>query len=564
MSEQKSKVMIRTDSLTGAKPSLASSGTGRVLTLAIASTLAMSVPSAVKAQMFPAEINLADLNGQNGFRMNGQAQDDRSGFSVSGAGDINGDGIDDLIIGAPGADPNGESSGRSYVVFGGATWPAFFSLGGLTTSPDLFPGQVPGFRIEGEFEGDRSGISVSSAGDINGDGVDDLIIGARGHDGFIGRGYVLFGSPDKFPSTFELSSINGSNGFDIQAEVAVGLLGDSVDSAGDINGDGVDDLIIGAPYANVNSLTKAGRSYVVFGSSNPLGTPIDLASLDGSNGFRMNGQGNSDESGYSVSAAGDINGDGVDDLIVGARVANRGYVVFGGTTWRAFFSLGGLTTSPDLFPGQVPGFVIEGESADDLAGLSVSAAGDVNADGIDDLIIGAPNADFNGTNSGRAYVVFGASSGLPSVFELAGLDGSNGFALNGEAQLDRAGGSVGTAGDINGDGIDDLIIGATLANSNGNIRSGRTYVVFGSSDPWPQSINLSTLDGTNGFAVNGESADDESGRSVSAAADINGDGVDDLVIGAPDAEWNNFQSAGRSYVVFGRSDQLFSDQFAND
>ena len=126
------------------------------------------------------------------------------------------------------------------------------------------------------------------------------------------------------------------------------------------------------------------------------------------------------------------------------------------------------------------GFAINGIAANDRSGLSVSSAGDVNGDGIDDLIIGAPGADLNGINAaGQSYVVFGSNSGFAASFNLSELNGSNGFAINGIAAVDRSGGSVSNAGDVNGDGIDDLIIGATGASPNGISYAGQSYVVFG-------------------------------------------------------------------------------------
>ncbi len=128
------------------------------------------------------------------------------------------------------------------------------------------------------------------------------------------------------------------------------------------------------------------------------------------------------------------------------------------------------------------GFVVNGVAASDQSGFSVSAAGDVNGDGIDDLLIGAPNADPNGTQSGASYVVFGSSAGFSSPLELSALDGSNGFVVNGVAVVDDSGRSVSAAGDVNGDGVDDLLIGAPGADPNGFL-SGASYVVFGEQEP---------------------------------------------------------------------------------
>jgi len=151
---------------------------------------------------------------------------------------------------------------------------------------------------------------------------------------------------------------------------------------------------------------------------------------------------------------------------------------------------------------------------------------------------------------------------FPAALDLADLDGINGFVLNGAAANDFSGTAVSAADDFNGEGIDDLIIGAPEADPNGS-SSGRSYVVFGSDSGLPDPFELSSLNGSNGFVINGEAARDNAVRSVSAAGDINGDGVDDLTIGARYADPNG-SSSGRSYVVFGRGDSVFIDRFEDE
>ena len=523
------------------------------LTLAIGMALATA---AVYADFAP-QLELSGLNGSNGFVINGVSAGDESGTSVSAAGDINGDGISDLIIGAPyantGAEPTvAEYAGASYVVFGsdqGLTSP--LNLSGLNGSN--------GFVINGSSAYDYSGASVSGAGDINGDGIDDLVIGAPGSslvEAYSGTSYVVFGSDQPWTGSLDLSNLNGSNGFAISGVSAYDESGISVSAAGDINGDGIDDLIIGAPYAG------AGVSYVVFGSDQGFTSPLNLSALNGSNGLVINGVNPGDAQGGSVSAAGDINGDGIDDVVTGAIFAGAGGT-YTGASYVVFGSDQGFTSPLNLSGlDGTKGFVIYGLSSSDESGTSVSAAGDINVDGTDDLIIGALLADPNGTDSGASYVVFGSDQPWAGSLNLSALNGSNGFVINGVSAGDESGTSVSAAGDINVDGMDDLIIGASLADPNGN-GSGASYVVFGSNLPWAGSLNLSGLNGSNGFVINGVSAGDNSGSSVSAAGDINGDGFDDLMTGAPGSSTAEAYS-GTSYVVFGvdeNGDKIFEDGF---
>jgi Ca2+-binding RTX toxin-like protein len=175
----------------------------------------------------------------------------------------------------------------------------------------------------------------------------------------------------------------------------------------------------------------------------------------------------------------------------------------------------------------------------------------VNGDGLGDLVIGARFSSPGGKRTaGESYVVFGQKSGFSSNLELSELDGTNGFAISGVSEGDNLGLSVSSAGDFNGDGFDDLILGAPLADPNGKNLAGTSYVLFGKAEAFAATVDLAELDDSGGFALNGIEAGDSLGK-VSSAGDVNGDGFDDLIIGAPTADAGGKSSAGESYVVFG-------------
>jgi hypothetical protein len=197
-----------------------------------------------------------------------------------------------------------------------------------------------------------------------------------------------------------------------------------------------------------------------------------------------------------------------------------------------FGKTGGSAVDLSAIAAGCGGFVINGQCGADVSGRSVSSAGDVNGDGLADLIVGAEQSDpAAGSNAGRGYVVFG-QTGSSAVDLSAVAAGTGGFVINGQCAADYSGRSVASAGDVNGDGLADLIVGAYGSDPSGQLDAGRSYVVFGQTES--SAVDLSAVAaGIGGFVINGQCAGDRSGRSVSPGGDVNGDGLADLIVGAP-------------------------------
>jgi VCBS repeat-containing protein len=474
----------------------------------------------------PYQINLdAIALGQGGYRITG-AVGDGAGTTLAGGRDVNGDGVADFAYGSPFADMPGRSNaGAVDVVFGGAA--------------------AGGFRILGAAAADNAGISLALLPDMNGDGLAEILVGADGHDaGGAGAGaaYVVWGKADG--AAVDLAQVAlGVGGFRITGALAGDEAGITVDHAGDVNGDGIADMIVGARLSDPNG-SSSGSAFVVYGKGDT--TEVRLGDL-GAGGFQIRGAIAGDQVGGAVSAAGDVNGDGYADILVGARFDDTG----GTNNGAAFVVFGGPGANDvELSSLGTAGLRIIGERPADNAGWSVSALGDLNADGFDDFVVGARNADPRFGGAGATYVVFGrAEGGDVLLTEVA--QGNGGFRIGGELGNDWAGGFVSFAPDMNGDGLPELLIGA-LGNDAGGSNAGAAYVVFGGADGLATSLDWAA-NALGGFKIFGEAAADAAGTAIAYAGDLNGDGIGDLLIGAPGVDLMAGNGAGAVYVVFGQA-----------
>jgi Ca2+-binding RTX toxin-like protein len=482
---------------------------------------------------YPAIIQLSALTADLGFQINGTATNGFFGWSASGIGDYNGDGIEDFIVGARGVG----GSGAAYVIYG--------KSGGFDPGFDLTDlDGTNGFAIQGEA-GDFFGWAVAGGGDLNGDGRADLIVSAVGaspNGQFSGYGYVLFGGYTPAGGTVTTADFDGTNGFRVAGPEMNSFGGWSTELAGDINGDGLADLIFTAYASDING-GNSGTAWIVYGRTYGYPSTFNLSDINGANGFRVIGDAGNANLGFDVSSAGDVNGDGYEDLILGAP-GKSAYVLFGGGALAATINVSSLNGTN--------GFEITAGAAYDRIGTAVSSAGDVNGDGFADIFIGAYGADTNGSGSGDSYVIFGKASGFTADLSVTALDGTNGFRIGGVGANDGSGKDLQYAGDINGDGFSDLIIGAHRADATGT-DSGAAYVIFGKATGYTAAFNLAALNGTNGFRINGGTGLDRAGLMVSGIGDVNGDGLDDFIIGAPYTDIG-FSNDGSAYIIYGQSE----------
>ncbi|NQU47949.1 MAG: FG-GAP repeat protein [Planctomycetes bacterium] len=391
----------------------------------------------------------------------------RFGSVVANAGDVNADGHDDVIVGAPEAQGNGKDGSGTAYVYSGKSGEVLYLWHGMKNF-------------------DHFGYAVCGAGDLNNDGHSDVMVGSRDADfqGLNASGAVYVYSGESGSLMFTLGGENGGDRF-----------GSAISFAGDVNQDGVDDILVGSPGYDSFSYSDNGAVGLYSGS-------------DGSLIWQRTGIGDYSAYGAAVGSLGDTNFDGIPDVMVAAPYADPGGITNAGSVYVYSGSSGLLLRAWN------------GHYADDSFGTSISDAGDINQDGASDVIIGAPDENARGIADCGSFTVY------------SGADGSQMLRRFGDGVIRHFGQSVAGAGDLNHDGYADLFIGASHTSLYGNVAPGAAYLHSGKD-----GTLLKKWDGAENL--------DSFGWSVAGGCDVNGDGTDDLLVGAPQQSNLGNLEAGR-------------------
>lgn len=416
------------------------------------------------------------------------------GDCVSNAGDVNGDGFDDILIGSPKFDNAFENAGKAELFYGNEN--------GISGTP--------AWTMEGDSVFEQIGNSVSNAGDLNGDGFDDVIIGCENlsyGQSVEGGAFIYYGSA---------SGLSATPDYVLERNQVAGNFAQSVSAAGDINNDNYDDVVIGS--INYNNGTNRGAAWVYYGSATGV-----------SNGNFTHLYSTGLKYGESVSGAGDVNNDSYDDIIVGQADYNSGSYTAVGRVLVYHGSAAGITTTAAWTKSYN-----DSQKYSHL-GTSVSNAGDVNNDGFDDVICGAPNyrTDVPTGYKGRAYVFLGSPTGLSTTANKTFTGTSSSY----------LGKSVSDAGDVNGDGFDDIIYGVPEYDNIYSNEEGAFFIYAGSATGISNTIIYSKI---------GTQTSGQLGQYVSGNCDINNDGFADVICSSPRFDLT-YIDQGFVNVVYGRS-----------
>lgn len=405
----------------------------------------------------------------------GSQSGEKQGWTVAGGGDVNGDGYKDVVTGSPYYDYAGNTDAGCVRVYLG-------TASGVSTTASTV---IYGGQANASF-----GWSVAMVGDVNNDGYDDILVSAPLHDFSgatdAGKVFAFFGSS---------SGISSTPNWTLEGNAAGGKLGYSVAAAGNVDGDSYDDVILGMPGYS-NGQTNEGRALVFCGSSSGLGASHSWSAESNQADAVF---------GTSVASAGDVNGDGYADVAIGAPKYSNGQTEEG----RAFVYTGSGTGL-----GNTAAWTAEANQAVAEFGTSVSSAGDVNGDGYADVVVGAPRYDNGQTNEGKVFLYLGSNSGLNSTEVWSGESDQNNAYM---------GWAVAAAGDVNNDGYGDFAVGAPYYDNGASADAGRVVVYGGSSTGVP--AYSSKADG----ATSGEMF----GYSVSSAGKVNSNNKHDILVGSP-------------------------------
>jgi hypothetical protein len=428
----------------------------------------------------------------------GDAAGDEFGITAASAGDVNGDGYGDVLVGASKSDTNGSDSGSAYIFHGSASGVSSGSASSVAAT-----------ALNGDGADDWFGHGLGGVGDIDGDGFSDVAIAAP-HDDNNGAGsgsvFVFHGSASGvMAGTATTAADTVLVGDDAEDE-----FGHSVDGAGDVNGDGYADVAVGARNDD-NSFAGAGAAFVFHGSASGIATgaaTVRAAAV-------LNGDGTSYSFGSSVAGAGDVNGDGFADVVVGSRLSDEGGT-YSGAAYVFHGSGSGVTSGT---ASAVADTYLIGSAEGDRTGSSVAGAGDLNGDGYADILVDAYLRDSGAVDSGSAFLLFGSADGVPSgsIASVAALE------LEGDDEGDSYGVRLAGAGDLDGDGFGDVLVGSTGVDDNGDL-SGSFEVFYGAGSV----VEEGTADGVAAVAYEGESAGINFGYSVVGLGDLNGDGFEDV------------------------------------
>lgn len=401
------------------------------------------------------------------------------------AGDVNGDGRDDFLVGASMYTNGQTNEGKAFIYYGKDT--------GVSTTP--------AWSYESNSTYAHLGFSGSAAGDVNNDGYDDIVLGADGDNTYSGKLYLFLGGPTGLALTpnwtYAGTQLNQN-------------LGQSISDAGDINGDGYDDIIAGAHYFDKvpGTITNSGRAMVFYGTSTGLSTsPV----------WTYDGAACNDLVGFSVSTAGDVNKDGYSDVLVGAPTYGASDE---GAAYLFYGSASGLPAAPSK--------TFSLASTSSYFGNPVSGGLDINSDGYQDVLIGASRFDGTYSNTGKIFAYYGSATGLPSSPSWEYIGTQQDAAYLGSAWK--------PAGDVNGDGYDDVVAGSCGWNSF----EGKAYVFLGSSTGLGSTPYWSKTSGM---------ADSYMGWYADTAGDVNGDGSDDFLVSA--YKYDDAVTGGRSWLFAG-------------